>query len=235
MRGRWCVPWVLVGLTASAAWGARPFITDDARITEKGACQVETWGQIGPGNDQFWLLPACDPFGHVELTAGFAMLPDADHDTPQHPAVLLQGKALLRALHPNDFGVALAVGSLIDARPLTAEDQQLGSLYGYVPVSFSILDDRLVVHINVGFRYEDDDKDARATWGVAGELEILPRLYGMLETYGSSDETPFMQVGARIWLVPSHLQVDTAYGTQLQAGNNDWVTIGLRFISPPFL
>ena len=42
---------------AGAQEAARPFVTDDARSTDKGACQLETWGQLGPDDDQFWFLP----------------------------------------------------------------------------------------------------------------------------------------------------------------------------------
>ena len=58
-------------LVASAAHAARPFVTDDARIVDRGGCQIETYvkRQQKFDENEFWFLPACNPWG-AELTAG---------------------------------------------------------------------------------------------------------------------------------------------------------------------
>ena len=64
---------VLGLLTASpAAMAARPFVTDDARVVDKGGCQVETFvkRQQRFKENEFWFLPACNPWG-AELTLGY--------------------------------------------------------------------------------------------------------------------------------------------------------------------
>ncbi len=50
---------------APAAHAARPFVTDDARIVDKGGCQVETFlkRQSRYDESEFWFLPACNPWG----------------------------------------------------------------------------------------------------------------------------------------------------------------------------
>lgn len=67
---------LLVG--ASSAHAARPMITDDARLTDAGACQVESWVHIHGNQHEFWALPACNPGGNLELTLGGALAYDGN-------------------------------------------------------------------------------------------------------------------------------------------------------------
>jgi len=54
----------------AVAWAARPFMTDDARLTTGGSCQLETWSRRYSDRSEFWALPACNPTGNLEITAG---------------------------------------------------------------------------------------------------------------------------------------------------------------------
>lgn len=218
-----------------AARGARPFVTDDARIAPARGCQLETWGQVGPDGDQVWALPACNPFGHVEFTLGAAFLPDVDHHGPAHPALLAQVKALFRELPPDGIGFGLAGGSLIDAKPLPAPEAQLGNLYLYAPVSVSASRLRLVLHGNLGVRHERHDDLTRATWGLGSEWAPLRRVEAIAEVYGDSRASPHVQVGGRFWVVPDHVQLDFVLGREFSGAAGDWVSVGLRLISSPFL
>ena len=51
------VPFLLL-VGVSSAHAARPMITDDARLTDEGACQVESWAHIHGNQHEFWALPA---------------------------------------------------------------------------------------------------------------------------------------------------------------------------------
>ena len=47
---------------------------------------------------------------------------------------------------------------------------------------------------------------------------------------------PLYQVGVRYWVVPERVQVDTTFGNRLGAGGQErWISIGLRLLSPTFL
>ena len=47
------------------AHAARPMVTDDARIVDAKACQLESWVRHDPDSTQLWALPACNPTGNL--------------------------------------------------------------------------------------------------------------------------------------------------------------------------
>jgi len=57
-------------LLSQQAFAARPFVTDDARLTTAGSCQVEAWTRVYQHSHELWALPACNPWGNFELTFG---------------------------------------------------------------------------------------------------------------------------------------------------------------------
>lgn len=48
------------------AHAARPMITDDARIVDAKACQVESWVKDNKGSTEYWAIPACNFTGNLE-------------------------------------------------------------------------------------------------------------------------------------------------------------------------
>lgn len=97
------VMWMSAVLLPWAAHAARPFVTDDARIVDRGGCQIESYykEQRTYQGSEFWFLPACNPFG-VELTVGGNRIEGDD-------SAILQAKFLLRALEANGWGSALGL------------------------------------------------------------------------------------------------------------------------------
>lgn len=223
------LPLLLLSLTmalATPVQAARPMITDDARLTDAGACQVETWVHMHREQREFWALPACNPGGNFELTFGGA-LAYAD-GRKQSGAMLVQGKTLFKPLDTNGWGLGLAAGY---ATPPGSE--QSGSPYFYIPLSFSLADDQLVIHTNLGNLRERETRKNRLTWGVGGELQATERLYVIAESYGQDQGSAFFQTGLRYWLMPGHIQVDTTYGSRFgQIHQERWFSIGLRLITP---
>lgn len=207
-------------------------ITDDARVVDAKACQVESWQRINrQGAPQFWAAPACSPVENLELSVGGAR---QSREGQAHLAdSLVQGKVVLRNLRPNDWGMALTLGR---------SDERIaghGHAHGHylnVPVSYSLRDDALVLHLNLGRRHELDARLQVTTWGVGGELQLRPGLQLIAETYGDSGQRAFVHAGLRQWLVPERVQLDATYGTQARWGSPQrWISIGLRILSPPFL
>lgn len=209
-----------------AAHAARPMITDDARLTDAGACQVESWGHLHGSQHELWALPACNPGGNFELTFGGALAYADGHQ--ESGAMVIQGKTLLKPLETNGYGIGLAAGYA--TQPGSAHT---GNPYFYVPVSFSLADDRVVIHTNLGYTRERENQENRLTWGLGSEIEITPRSYLIAESYGQDKGNPFFQMGVRYWIVPGHLQIDTTYGSRFGAIiDQHWFSIGLRLISP---
>src|SRR5512138_2930692 len=92
-----------------ASEAARPMVTDDARITDPQACQLETWAYLHEHNTrEFWALPACNPGGNFEMTLGGAF--SRFDGTVQSGAVVVQGKTLFKPLETNGWGLGLAAG-----------------------------------------------------------------------------------------------------------------------------
>lgn len=224
MRPLSLLPILLVGL--STAHAARPMITDDARLTDAGACQVESWAHIHGNQHEFWALPACNPGGNLELTLGGALAYDGSRQ--ESGAAVIQMKTLFKPLTTNGYGIGLAAG--YSTQPGSAHT---GNPYFYVPVSFSLADDKLVIHTNLGYTRERENQENRLTWGVGSEIQLTARSYVIAESFGQDKGNPFFQVGIRHWIVPNHVQIDTTYGSQFGAiSDQHWFSIGLRLISP---
>ena len=208
-------------LAAPVAHAARPFVTDDARVVDKDGCQIETFvkRQRRFDESEFWFLPACNPWG-AELTAGY-IRQDSTLSGDTHKTVL-QAKTLLKPLSTNGAGFALTLGML-------AGDKY--SPYINTIGSFSLADDRVVLHGNLGAIRDNDAALSRWTWGAGAEILLAaPRLYGILESYGQRGEKPTVHTGLRIWIVPNRIQIDTTVGLQQASPERRFGTVGLRIL-----
>ncbi len=218
-------------LHASFSFAARPFVVDDARVTDPGACQVETWLKRNPGSREFWALPACN-VGGVEITAGGGMQSAAGQAGQRD--YQLQGKMLFRELTTNDWGWGLAAGVIAHA-DIALGENLLANRYFYAPISRSFADDRFVLLTNLGM--VDNRSEARRglSWGVGGEYYLTQRTVLLGELYGATGFDRFSQVGVRYWIIPDRLQVDSTYGFQWNGTNRtEWLTVGFRIISGRF-
>ena len=146
------------------AHAARPFVTDDARVVDKGGCQVETFvkRQSRQDESEFWILPACNPWG-AELTAGHIRIDSTPSGDTR--STVLQAKMLLKPLVTNGSGFALTLGMLAG----TANSPYVNGIG-----SFSSADDRVVLHANLGAIRDTVARVSRGTWGAGAEgLRIL--------------------------------------------------------------
>ncbi len=228
---RRCLVFLLLCLPGSAL-AARPFIVDDARVVDRGACQVESWFKNNPGSHEFWALPACNPFG-VELTVGGGVLvgPSGNREQADYQ---FQGKALFRPLETNGWGWGIAAGAIRHA-DINLRQNLWGNYYFYVPVSKSFADDRLVLLLNAGGLDNRDENRRGVSYGVGAEIYVTPRFMLATEAYGATGFDRFSQVGFRFWVVPDRVQIDSTYGFQLNGPDRtEWVTLGFRLISRPF-
>ena len=98
--------------------------------------------------------------------------------------------------------------------------------------SFSFLDDRVVLHANLGAVRDNQANRTRGTWGLGAEiLLVAPRLYAILETYGQRLEKPTLHGGLRYWVVPNRVQVDSTIGSQHATPfDRRFGTIGMRLL-----
>lgn len=203
-------------------------ITDDARIVDAKACQLESWIKKNPDSAEIWALPACNFTGNLELTLGGATTREAGRT--QTTDVVMQGKTLFKAMDTNGWGIGLAAGTVRHPVANTRD------WYAYVPTSFSFRDNAVVVHTNVGWLREGETRRNRLTWGLGTEARLTEHTWLIAETFGQNQGKPFHQLGLRHWLVPDRVQLDATYGNRNGGGSSErWFSIGLRLLSVPFL
>ena len=212
----------------SPANAARPFVTDDARVVDEGGCQIETFfkQQRKLNESEFWFLPACNPFGKVELTVGHYWV---NGTVPGDSQVnLLQAKTLLKPLTTNGSGYAITFGT---GRVMPFQAPHTFNPYVNAIGSYSLADDRVVLHANLGAVRDKQADMTRGTWGVGAEIAFHARLYGIVETYGQRGDKPTRHLGLRVWIVPNKVQVDGTVGRQ-NAGppERDFRSLGLRVL-----
>ena len=202
---------LLILCMPGAAHAARPFVTDDARVVDSGGCQVETFvkRQRKIDEQEFWFLPACNPFGRVELTLGGIWV---DGNAPGDSRVtVVQAKTLLKPLETNGTGYAITFGA---GHVTPFQSRRTLNTYVNAIGSFSFANDFVVMHANVGANQDRQFGSTRGTWGLGAEVALTPRLFGIVEAYGQRAEKPTRHAGLRIWIVPNRVQVDGTLGAQ---------------------
>lgn len=214
-------------LATAPAWAARPFVTDDARLTTAGSCQLESWARVYPHSTELWALPACNPWENLELTVGGG-LAHTDNQASTNDYVL-QAKTLFRPLQTDGWGIGLAVGTIRHPQ-VNPGPNLLGNTYAYVPFSASFAGDLLVVHANLGWLRDKATHRNQVTWGLGTELNMNPRWTLVGEAFGTDAGGSWWQAGARYHLVPGLWQLDSTVGRQF-GGPSDvqWLSFGLRF------
>ena len=65
---------------------------------------------------------------------------------------------------------------------------------------------------------------------------MSPSLVAISEVYAESTTPSQYQVGLRFWVKPQRVQIDTTYGNVVGSANDQqWISIGLRLLTPAFL
>jgi len=241
---------ILALVAPCAAFAARPFNTDDARVVDPGGNQIEAYvkDQHGSRQTEYWFLPAKNFGGALdrfEFTLGgnYTQI-QGGSDTN---VVVGQVKALLKPLETNGIGFALSVGvarlkpgaetvvstpeGLVDVSGGTTSNTVRYNPYFNAISSVSVLDDAVVFHFNAGATRENAEKRTIGNWGVGAEIGITGRVFGIAEGYGVSEQKPAYQVGIRYWAIPGNLQVDATYGYQHSSPDNlSWISVGVRIL-----
>ncbi|HXS53955.1 MAG TPA: hypothetical protein VN782_15580 [Usitatibacter sp.] len=215
----------------TGAFAARPMVTDDARIVDPKACQVESWVKDSRASTEYWALPACNPTGKLEITAGGARTSGDEAGLTDKE---VQAKTIFRPLEEG-WGFGLALGTLVHPREERSRAWP-GNPFFYVPVSVKVRGDDWLVHVNAGATRDRDAARTLVTWGLGNEVRLARSTFLIAEAYASDRSRPFWQAGLRHWIVKDRVQMDATYGDRLASGSRErWLTVGLRLLSPPFL
>lgn len=222
-------------LAAPAAMAGRPLATDDAAIVEPGACQLESWLERQPSERRFWLNPACNPFGRIELSFGGARVrTDAAGATASTTVTAWQLKPLLREVDDDTPGFALA---LRDERDRRVHAGTLGNTSLTGIASVPLAGQALLAHLNLGvLRQRGDEARWRTPWAAAldGALGATTRV--AIEAFGPGSGGTRWQLNLRHEWLPGRLQVDASVGSRFGGRVEERLfTVGLVVVSPPFL
>jgi hypothetical protein len=213
---------------AHSAHAARPLVTDDARLTNAHGCQLESWMRSYQGGQELWALPACNLGENFEITLGGGSYRNND-DNYHTEDWVAQFKTLFKPLETNGWGIGFAAGRVMhpDIQP---GPNQLGNTYFYIPVSFSLRDDDVIVHVNVGMLRDRQEDRNKVNMGVGSEFKLGGNFKGVAEVFGDHTQNPFYQVGLRYSLVPEVFQIDGTVGQQVNGSNQtQWLSIGVRW------
>ena len=227
---------VLIGTFISvpsvSLFAGHPLVTDDARIVDGKACQIESWMERSSERSTYWVLPACNFTGNLELTVGGAWTRE-DHGT-RNSEVVLQGKSIFKSMDTNGWGLGIAAGTLWHPRD-NSNHRDYG-LYAYLPASISFEDDRIIIHGNLGWNRDSAEQASHLQWGLATEMEIIKPLSLFAEVFGKEQGHPSFQFGFWYWIVPDRVQVNTAYGNCFGTpGGGYWFSVGFSLFSVSFL
>ena len=207
-----------------------PYVTDDASVLDRGACQLELGKRTLRDSHQWYLLPACNLFWDVEITLGrtgfSGPLGEGTLDT------VIQAKGLWLAVEPNRFGFGWNIGTEVRRHP-RRDERRLHDITGTLIASRSFFDDRLIAHANGGVRWLRDEGRGAVTLGVLAEVNVTSRLALLAETYDTSRTRRFYQAGLRLAIVPEHVTLHVAAGGESNFSSTRQWTIGLHLVSPP--
>jgi hypothetical protein len=222
---------VLAGLTPVPAIAGRPAVTDDARLLDEKACQLETWFRRIEDATTYYFMPACNPgFGELHVGGAWTHAGGQEHLSD----VALQFKTLLKPWEGHGWSMALSLGT-----DRLAGIAKAGSWPGdyYLNVPFTVGNDETwLLHVNAGALRQRETGKTVGTWGLAAEFAASPGLTVIPETFGSDRGRPFYQLGVAYELVKNRVQVDGSFGNRASSGSAErYFTIGLKLQSPPFL
>jgi hypothetical protein len=221
------MPCLIALFLCTPSWAARPFITDDARLTTEGSCQLESWMRTYTDSREFWALPACNPGGNLEFTVGGGVASSTDGTASTD--YVFQLKTLFKPLATNGWGLGVAAGR-VQHPEIHPGPNQLGNTYAYLPFSASFNKDRFITHANLGWLHDDASSQDRTTWGLGGELQTSPRSALIAETFGDDKTQAYWQMGVRFFLIPNLFQIDATTGQPFGGdGSGRWISLGVRW------
>lgn len=215
----WCVTWVV------SAQAGRPFTTEDAGVLDRGACELEAYGDrlaFGAVSKQrgVWVQVNCGVGGGTQLGVGGGR---ARGDTVLVGAAV-GGKTSLYSRQDDGPKVALAY-SVAGNRATGARWKQDGALISLVATVPSGVNDHW--HANIAWVQNTAERQSSTAWALAWERSLSDAFDVGVETFGSDRAAHWLGLGAR-WRATERLSFDTSYAVQRGGPRSRQVTLGLK-------
>jgi hypothetical protein len=213
------------------SYAARPMLTDDARIVDPKACQLESWIRDSKHITEYWALPSCNVSENLEITIGGSLEGESGHSSFANE--LYQMKSIIQPIATNQTGYSIVIGNGRD--PKRTMNKAIQDWYLNLPISYPY-NDRLVIHTNLGVTHLTDEHTEKINWGLSSEYNYNERVDLISEVFNQSSNSTYFQFGLRYWLIKNRAQIDTTYMNSFNhIGEDQSFSIGLRLISLPFL
>lgn len=224
---RWIVfgKTVVVGalLVHHAAHAGRPMEVDDAGIVGPGACELEAWSEHRKNSDGYWVMPACNFTGNLELELGGAVEhPDQGANTK---TLAVAAKSVLTEGLGGHSDVALSLG--LERHRTAGSNENEWELN--LPITTFFAEERFAWHNNIGTTYEQEDKHYAFAWGTGVEYALTEKVAVYAEVFGDSTERPLYQLAAGYWVMPEQFQLTLGVGDKLEGDKEErWVSLGIN-------
>lgn len=221
-----------LAITLNAARADEPFVTDDARILEKGACQLEVSALKSTAQRERRLVPTCNPTGKLELALGQFRSSAADaHNTIYAGQI----KGVWRDYAEATYGIGWSASVNAHRHPAAAE-RRIAQYAGSVLLSRGFRDETFVIHANFGATHGRDQSKAGLTSALAFQFVLTSRVMLLAETYDATDTRRAYQAGARWTVIPDRLEIYTTIGGEARdfRPSRYWA-VALHAVTPPLL
>jgi hypothetical protein len=178
---------LLAAVTAAPVFAARPFVTDDADVIQRGDCEVElvyarqhAHSMQSEGSSSAQL--ACGVGLKTELSLAGLRIQRGPDDWP---AAAVGGKTALRPVADGGLGLAMSYLLLGEKQPASEFKQTRASVSLVATESLG----RLLVHGNIGYAHDRIEHAAAAIWALA--LEHAGERFGFgAEVFGEARALP---------------------------------------------
>lgn len=205
----------IVSIAPAPVRAGASLYVDDASVTARGHCQVQSWVRGYAPGVEFSSVPACN-IGGTEFALGLSHF-----DQPSSRSLVSLG--VKRAFHDLDahrWGIAASIGANCDGAS--------GRLEGWnanIPVSVALDADRsTVVHVDAGWSKPRSSK-GRVTRGIGVEQRLGANWTLLGEAH--ADRATIVQIGLRR-AFGDNASLDLLAGRQGGAAPSSWLALGFN-------
>lgn len=210
---------------AAPARAARPFVTEDAGVLERGSCEFEaSYGvarQRGSANQRrWWLQPVCGVGARTQLAIGTGAI---HGQGLRAKGVAVLGKTWLTTPTEDGPNLAIAYGASTskESGDRWRHDAKSLNLVGTLRSGASTWS------ANLGWSRDVIGRVSSTTWALGWERPVLEGLDAGIDVFGDDREAPWLNLGLR-WAVREGLWLDTSYALQTNSARARSFNVGMR-------
>lgn len=200
------------------------YLVDDYASGAPGVVGLETWYEdAGTGANTGVIQPT---YGFRNGPALTLVVQSTATGGGREQAYGLEAAGMWQEPEAGDpFGLGWVVGSAYDAKG------GLEEVFAYLPATFSLVDDRWLLHVNAGW-VEDRSgtvREGHAFHGLGSQFLVGRNVEFIGEVFVPDAGETVAQAGFRLKWTDRPGQLDLSYARRLERGREDWVTLGFAW------